>query len=118
MMRILVVAGDGPQRETLLDVLQADGHRVRAVDDGLSAIMEVLRSSPELIVLDRDLEDLEGIDVLERLRRLSGRRNLPVLLIGPSRPSLPDHATRFLPKPVNRADLLQMVRDMLAVPVA
>jgi DNA-binding response OmpR family regulator len=117
-MRVLLVEGDSTQREVLRRDLEAEGYRVRTVGDGLTAIMEVLRSSPDLVVLDPPAGGPDGAHLIERLRHVAGAGKLPIVLVSDARPRSLDPETRHLPRPVNRADLLQIVRDILSVPVA
>jgi two-component system KDP operon response regulator KdpE len=83
MTRILVV-DDEPQILRALRInLQARGYGIHTAADGAAALQATASEHPDLIVLDLGLPDLDGVDVIRRLRVwtpvpivvLSGRTN-------------------------------------------
>jgi DNA-binding response OmpR family regulator len=65
--QLWVVEDDDTIRGVLSSRLQAEGHQVRALPDGGSALVRSL-PSPDLVLLDLGLPDLEGTEVCRRLR--------------------------------------------------
>ena len=76
--RILIVEDDPTLRRVLRDNLVFEGYRVEAVADGKSAINYVRASSPDLIVLDLTLPDVDGLDLCPVLRQ-SGK--VPIIIL-------------------------------------
>ncbi len=68
-MRILVVEDDRPLREGLVDLLTGAGHEVEAVENGLEAAERGSSEAYDVIVLDRMLPGLNGVEVCRRIRR-------------------------------------------------
>ena len=66
--RILVVDDDPSVLRMLARVLTAEGHEVEAVADGGAALAAAERRSPEAVVLDVAMPDLDGLAVCRRLR--------------------------------------------------
>ena len=67
-LRVLVVDDELPIRRFLRITLEANGYRVYEVSNGRDAIQEAARLRPDLIILDMGLPDIEGLEVLRRLR--------------------------------------------------
>ncbi|MCD2185618.1 response regulator transcription factor [Actinomycetospora soli] len=67
MAQLWVVEDDDTIRGVLGSRLQAEGHQVRALPDGGSALVRAL-PAPDLVLLDLGLPDLEGTEVCRRLR--------------------------------------------------
>jgi DNA-binding response OmpR family regulator len=76
--RVLVVEDDPTVREVACDYLRSAGYVVAAVADGVAALRSIERTPPDLVVLDRMLP---GIDGLEVCRRLRAKSSIPVLLL-------------------------------------
>ncbi len=75
---VLVVEDEAHVRELVSYTLQGAGYRVVAVDDGESALGEVSRAMPSLIVLDVRLPGIDGWEVCRRVREQS---NVPILIL-------------------------------------
>jgi CheY-like chemotaxis protein len=79
MARILV-ADDAPAvLDVLDDILTLEGHEVVRATSGQEALRKFEDSSPDLAVLDIMMPDMDGLVVLDTIRRTSG--DLPVILI-------------------------------------
>lgn len=86
-----------------------------------SLALELAREHrPDLVLLDRNLPDLSGDEVLRRLRQDPALREIPVVIVsGDAMPSqvdrlLVDGARAYLTKPFDLAKLLQIVDEVLA----
>jgi DNA-binding response OmpR family regulator len=66
---ILVVDDEPAIVQVIRDRLEGDGYRVRAAADGVSALAAVEQEPPDLLILDLMLPDLDGFEVLRRLRQ-------------------------------------------------
>jgi CheY-like chemotaxis protein len=67
---VLVVDDDPKVADTLARWLRNAGHRVEIASDGASAIAEVVRSRPEIVLLDIAMPKIDGYEVARRLRAL------------------------------------------------
>jgi two-component system OmpR family response regulator len=68
--RVLVVDDEASLAEVLASVLQREGWNSRAVYDGSSAIREARDFQPDAVVLDMMLPDLDGLEVLRKIRAI------------------------------------------------
>ena len=79
MARILV-ADDAPSvLDVLDDILTLEGHQVVRATSGQEALRKLEESTPDLAVIDIMMPDMDGLVVLDAMRRTNG--NLPVILI-------------------------------------
>lgn len=79
--RILVVDDEADLLALVEYNLQQGGYAVATAKDGASALAEVKRQRPDLIVLDVQLPDVLGTDVCKRLRRDPDTRAIPILML-------------------------------------
>jgi two-component system, OmpR family, response regulator len=79
MPRVLVVEDDAPLRALLSDELTARGYAVASDSDGRQAMARLANSAFDVVILDRMLPAMDGVDVLRRLRDLELKT--PVILL-------------------------------------
>jgi len=76
--RILLVEDDETVREVVRTYLQDAGYIVDEVGDGFSAIDLIAERLPDLIVLDRMLPGIDGVEVCRRIR---AEHDIPVIML-------------------------------------
>jgi CheY-like chemotaxis protein len=81
MAKILFVEDDPTTREALTKVLVAAGHEVVDVPDGKEALIEVLQRTPDVILLDLLLPEMDGPSFLEVVRSYLRVQSLPVVIL-------------------------------------
>jgi len=113
MTRILVVDDDSVLRRTLGINLRARGHEVLLTATGEQALATFLAAQPELVILDLGLPDIDGVEVLRRLRR---RSTVPVIVLSARQQAddkieaLDEGADDYVSKPFNINELIARVR--------
>ncbi|MBA3558638.1 MAG: type II/IV secretion system protein [Gemmatimonadaceae bacterium] len=78
---VLLVEDEEPLRRVLRDVLQREGFTVLEASNGARALAEIDRSAPDLVMLDLNLPDIDGYEVLRRLRARPGTAATRVLVL-------------------------------------
>jgi signal transduction histidine kinase len=116
---ILNVNGDEGTRGILSDLLRQAGYDVREASSGEQAL-QLARESPQLIILDVGLPDLDGLEVCRRLKRDPRTGAIPVLQTSATHVSaerkvegLDSGADGYLVQPVEPAELVATVRALL-----
>lgn len=79
--RILVVDDDPIVRTMLHELLGRAAYNVQVAADAHQALQLIYSTPPDLVLLDIQLPDLDGLDVLRRLRETPETRTLPVVLL-------------------------------------
>ncbi|MEM1415267.1 MAG: response regulator transcription factor [Myxococcota bacterium] len=79
--RILVVEDESDLAELVAFNLKQAGHVVATAGTGATALAEIRRQRPDLVVLDVMLPDITGLEVCRRLRREESTSRLPVLML-------------------------------------
>ena len=70
--RILVVDDNADAANTLAELLQILGSEISVAHDGLSAVERVVQFTPDVVLLDIGLPDINGYEVARRIRGLEG----------------------------------------------
>jgi DNA-binding response OmpR family regulator len=116
-MEILVVEDESGIADFLDRGLRAEGYDVRVARDGEAGVRAALDPGVDLVVLDRMLPLLDGLEVLARVRR--GRPGLPVIMLT-ARGEIADRvegldggATDYVTKPFAFEELLARIRAQL-----
>ena len=110
---ILVVEDDVPVRNLITTTLKAHDYRFLTAANGESAILEASSHNPEIILLDLGLPDIDGIEVVRRVRSWS---NLPIIVISARSEdtdkidALDAGADDYLTKPFSVEELLARLR--------
>lgn len=78
MTKILVVDDEPQIRRALRTSLEAHGYEVRTAANGIEAIEAAADASPDLMLLDLGLPDIDGRSVIERIRGFS---EVPVIVV-------------------------------------
>lgn len=111
--RILVVEDDAPVRKLITTTLKAHEYRYDTAIDGKSAVMGAVSLNPDIILLDLGLPDMDGIEVIRRIRSWS---NVPIIVISARSEdfdkieALDAGADDYLTKPFSVDELLARLR--------
>lgn len=80
-MKVLVVDDQELNRNLLNHMLKHEGFDVILANDGLEAIEKTRTESPDLVLLDVIMPNLDGFETAPRLKELSGEVYLPIIFI-------------------------------------
>jgi signal transduction histidine kinase/ActR/RegA family two-component response regulator len=83
---IVVAEDDDATRHMVVRVLQANGCEVRGAANGQRALEALAEHLPDVLVLDLMMPELDGFEVLRRLRALPGGGQVQVLVFSASEP--------------------------------
>ncbi|MFK7740653.1 MAG: response regulator [Planctomycetota bacterium] len=113
---VLVVDDEEDLARAVEALLQKAGFRTCSVHDGPGAVAAATELQPDLVLLDFELPELDGLQVLEKLRADARTRDVPVLLNSAARIAMTDiqKADGFLAKPFPESLLHEMLDRVLA----
>ncbi len=113
---VLIVEDDDETAGMITELLQTSGFQAIAVDSGELALHELEDSSPDLILLDMNLPDMSGLDVVRQLRANS---LLPLIAVsgltreGDKVAALEMGADDYLDKPFSPEELVARINALL-----
>jgi CheY-like chemotaxis protein len=108
----IAVVEDNPASAMLLQAMLEPRCAVTIHDTGLAALDCFLSEAPSLVLLDISLPDIDGRDLLERMRRVESLRRVPVVAVsahamaGDREEFLDAGFDDYVAKPVTEADQL------------
>jgi CheY-like chemotaxis protein len=117
--RVLIVDDDPVMRRLTTRALQNDGYVLTEATNGREALEVMRRETPDLVILDFVMPELDGLDVLRALRADPATVSLPVLMLtsqsdeGSTRAGFDAGATDYLTKPFSSPQLSARVRACL-----
>lgn len=80
-MPTLAVVEDNADNRLLLQAILGDQFELIEYDNGRDALTGFARARPDLVLLDISLPDMDGTEILLRIRQDSALRNLPVIAL-------------------------------------
>lgn len=81
MASVLVVDDDLDARDAVARYLKRAGHRVRAAGNGREALRVMGEDTPDVIILDAKMPEMDGVSFLEVIRCYLRWQGLPVLFV-------------------------------------
>ncbi|HLU30294.1 MAG TPA: response regulator transcription factor [Acidimicrobiia bacterium] len=114
--RILIVEDERSLVDSMRFMLEAEGYKVAAVEDGVGALRAVREEAPSLVLLDLMLPGMSGIDVCHQIRRES---DVPIVMVTAKSTEadkvlgLEIGADDYITKPFSSRELLARVRAHL-----
>ena len=115
-MRIILVEGDARSRATLRECLQREGFDVEAIGSPLEFYRSMATSSRDIAVVDADLADGAGLDILSWLR---GMGNIGIIALSAGNEArnriacFESGADLYFTKPVDGEELVHGLRNLL-----
>ncbi len=124
-LRVLVADDNPTNREVIGKILEKSGHAVTLVNDGEQTLDAAEREAYDIVILDRNMPGMGGIEALHALRLITrGRERLPVMMLSADvtpeakREALEAGADAFLSKPIEALRLLDEIQRLAGQPAA
>lgn len=113
---ILIVDDENSIRKFLRVSIETQGYKCIDADNGATAVMLTVSQNPDILILDLGLPDMDGVDVIKKIRTMS---QIPIIIIsarGHDREkveALDAGADDYLTKPFSVTELLARIRVIL-----
>jgi two-component system, cell cycle response regulator DivK len=117
--RILIVEDNELNMKLLNDVLEFHGYQTIVAGEGEAALRLAREHCPDLILMDLQLPDICGLEVVSRLKRDPHTRPIPVVAVtayamaGDEARALAAGCDGYLAKPIMLREFLQVVDDFI-----
>jgi len=115
---VLAVDDSKPLLAMLKRCLEKGGHDVVSATDGLEALSQLREHSPDIVITDLNMPNMNGLEFIEAARKEPVGSALPILLLTTeTAPALKEkarevRATGWLTKPFDPEQILGLVRQL------
>lgn len=119
MSKILIIDDDSETIKLLESIIQLDGHETSAVQESKNAIQAVETYTPDLVLLDIMMPEINGIAICKLIKSNPSLSKIKVMMVsalsddGTKRDSFNAGADQFVTKPILPKVLTQQIRDLL-----
>lgn len=117
--RVLIVDDTPKNIQVLGTILKQAGYQINVAQGGLQALKVVERVTPDLILLDIMMPDIDGFETCRRMKEIPDLQNVPVIFLTAKSDSesviagFEMGAVDYVVKPFNTTELLMRVRTQL-----
>ena len=118
--RVMVVEDNDLNRKLFCDVLKANGFEVVPVSDGQNVLATTRKFDPHLVIMDIQLPNVSGLDLIAQLKKDAALAKTPVLAVtayagkGDEERIRGAGAEDYLAKPVSIGPFMAAVRRLVA----
>ena len=120
MKKILIVEDNEKNMKLVRDILRHQGHATLEAVTGADGVRLAREARPDLVLMDIQLPDIDGIEALGRIRADASLDAVPVLAVSAS--VMPDDQQKiissgfdaFITKPINLKQFQETVKRFLA----
>ena len=119
MSTVLVVDDDPVSRRVLSHIISRLGHVVVSAENGRQALDRLEECSPDLVILDLAMPEMDGLTALKLTRADERYRDLPIIMLTGSgldrdaRAARDQGVNEFLTKPFRSQDLTDLLQRLL-----
>jgi two-component system, cell cycle response regulator DivK len=119
MSTILIVEDNEKNMKLVRDILRHNGHATLEATTGTEGVRIAVTSRPDLVLMDIQLPDIDGIEALRQIRDVPALGSVPVIAVSAS--VMPDDQQKivtsgfdaFITKPINLKQFLDTVQRFL-----
>lgn len=116
-MRILIVEDEKELQSTIAEGLKLDGYAVDTCDDGKTACEMCFVEKYDLVILDLNLPEMDGLEVLQQIRKFDSELKVLILsarnTVSDKVHGLDKGANDYLTKPFDFEELEARIRNLL-----
>ncbi len=119
MKSVLVIEDNADNLELITRLLRKGGYAVSSVMTGMEGYRRALATPPDFIILDIQLPDIEGTEVLALLRSNAATRNITVIamtsyaMTGDRERLLAAGCNGYIEKPINPLRVIQQIGEIV-----
>ncbi len=117
--RVLIIEDNEPLRTSLVDLLEHEGMETVAAENGLLGLQYAVQCVPDIVLCDIMMPEMDGYEVLERIRANQALMALPVIFLtarvthADVRTGMAHGADDYITKPFSADDLIISIRTQL-----
>ncbi len=119
MKRVLVIEDNVDNMELITFILEKNGYSTIKAENGKIGIELALEEKPDFIMLDIQLPDMNGLDVLQAIRGSDINGEIPVIAItsyamsGDREKMLAAGCDGYIEKPIDPVTIINQIREII-----
>ena len=119
MKTALVIEDDDNNMELITFILESNGFQFIKAETGKRGIELALEKSPDFIILDIQLPDMNGLEVLQSIRASKANGDIPVIamtsfaMTGDREKMLSAGCNGYIEKPIDPAKVIEQIQEIL-----
>ena len=119
MKTALVIEDDDNNMELITFILESNGYQFIKAETGKRGIELALETSPDFIILDIQLPDMNGLEVLQSIRASKANGDIPVIamtsfaMTGDREKMLSAGCNGYIEKPIDPAKVIEQIQEIL-----
>ena len=119
---ILIVDDEPINIQLLKEIFTIAGYIILTANSGAQSLQILQQQLPDLILLDILMPEMDGLEVLRKIKENPDTHDLPVIMVTASTNSVHKEesvrlgALAFISKPIYQKDILDIVNNILKVP--
>ncbi len=121
MKTVLVIEDNEDNTELIVFILEKHGYRTLHAATGKAGVDMVLREKPDFVLLDIQLPDIDGEEVLRLIRAENATAAIPVIAVtsyamaGDRQRLLATGCTGYIEKPIDPVNIVSEIREIIGV---
>ncbi|MDD5716714.1 MAG: response regulator [Sulfuricurvum sp.] len=119
MAKALIIEDNENNMELISFILEANGYETIKAENGLSGVEMALSENPDYIILDIQLPDIDGLEVLKRIRGSEKGKTVPVIAMtsyamsGDEERMLSAGCNGYIEKPIDPERVIIQIAEVL-----
>ncbi len=115
----ILVADDEPMNQLIMQELLEDEFDLLCVDNGIECVRSVQHRRPDMILMDVNMPEMNGLEATEKIKSLESCSDLPIILVSvlatksDVATGLAAGADDYITKPFNDEELMKAIRVFL-----
>lgn len=121
MARVLIIEDNDNNMELISFILEVNGEETLKATNGTEGVRMALGERPDYIILDIQLPDIDGLEVLKQIRASESGERIPVIAMtsyamsGDKEKMLAAGCNGYIEKPIDPERVIAQIRDILAM---
>jgi len=117
--RILVIEDNETNMYLIRFILEKSGYEVIEAKDGTSGVDLAIKEKPDLIIMDLQLPDINGLEATKRIRASKADSKIPIIaltsyaMVGDREEALAAGCTGYIQKPINPETFMAEIEKYL-----
>jgi CheY-like chemotaxis protein len=119
MKKVLVIEDTEDNMELISFILEQNGYQIIKAETGMEGVAMTLDERPDFIILDIQLPDIDGYEVLQRIRSSESNGSIPIIamtsfaMTGDKERLLAAGCNGYIEKPIDPRLVISQIKNVL-----